>query len=145
VTVGAILTLGLGSFSDKNHVVTLGFGTGATPVPPTPSTTPNTGGVYYQGLRKKRIHKPRFDEVINKAVSDIYAEIINADLPKSVKREAAQVVKPYSTTTGIPAPSKIDWKALETDAKRVQLLLQIWSDELLQREIDDEDEFLLLN
>lgn len=41
MTVGAILTLGLGTFSDVNHLVTLGYETGATP-PPTP--TPATGG-----------------------------------------------------------------------------------------------------
>lgn len=34
MTPGAILTLGLGAYSDVNHLVTLGYGTGATPPVP---------------------------------------------------------------------------------------------------------------
>lgn len=41
MSVGAILTIGFGSFSDVHHVVTLGYGTAAA-APPTPS--PNGGG-----------------------------------------------------------------------------------------------------
>lgn len=46
MTVGTILTLGLGAFSDVNHLVTLGYGTGATPTP----TPPTVGG----GRARKR-------------------------------------------------------------------------------------------
>lgn len=40
MTPGAILTLGLGLYSDINHLVTLGYGTGAEPPPPAPEPTP---------------------------------------------------------------------------------------------------------
>lgn len=55
MTVGAILTLGLGTFSDVNHVVTLGYGTGATPPTPTVVSTNTPGRIrrlgktYYRG------------------------------------------------------------------------------------------------
>jgi hypothetical protein len=55
VTVGAILTLGLGTFSDVNHVVTLGYGTGATATPtPTPTVT-QAGGSGRYGREKRSL------------------------------------------------------------------------------------------
>lgn len=48
MTIGAILTLGIGAFSDVNHVVTLGYGSGATPTPtPTPTVTSGGSGRRY--------------------------------------------------------------------------------------------------
>jgi hypothetical protein len=46
---GAILTLGLGAFTDVNHLVTLGFGFASTPTPsptPTPVASVSAGGGY---------------------------------------------------------------------------------------------------
>jgi hypothetical protein len=51
VTVGAILTLGLGSFSDVNHVVTLGYGTGAS-APSAPPVSLPTGAGNWNNLPK---------------------------------------------------------------------------------------------
>lgn len=51
MTIGAILTLGLGTFSDVNHLVTLGYGTGATPPKPVVVSTP-PGGTSKKRKRK---------------------------------------------------------------------------------------------
>lgn len=44
MSVGAILTVGFGSFSDVNHVVTLGYTPGVAPAP-SPAPTGSGGGV----------------------------------------------------------------------------------------------------
>lgn len=45
MSVGAILTVGLGSYSDVNHLVTLGYDISSAPPPPIPVPATGSGGV----------------------------------------------------------------------------------------------------
>jgi hypothetical protein len=80
VTVGAILTLGLGSFSDKNHVVTLGFGTGgAAPTPPQVVVITKVGGRGTEAARRRK-----------------YVEIGNKRFQVRDAEEAEALIKQYA-------------------------------------------------
>ena len=55
MSIGAILTLGYGSFSDVNHVVTLGYGSSAVSPTPPPFSIP--GGKGDSGREDEELRK----------------------------------------------------------------------------------------
>ena len=83
--------------------------------------------------------------ILDKVVAEYYGEIIDSDLPKAVKAEAANVVRPFVARSDsgarVPKVAKVNWDALQQDAKAVGELLRIWNERLAD---DDDEEFLLL-
>lgn len=123
-----------------------------------PSTIPMGGSGYpatvnWQGKRKRATLAERPNEhlrqILDRAVAEYYGEIVNADLPKSVKTEAANLVKPFADKAArykaLPKPAEVNWAALERDANAVAALLGLWSAELAAKvALDDDDDFLLM-
>lgn len=147
-----IVLAGFGSSGSVSLIVTSGY---ASSTAPTPVSTIPTGGsgypVYWQGKRRKRKLTDQPNKhlayILDKVVSEYYGEIISSDLPQAVKKEAAAVVKPFVETKkkGIPKTTQVDWAALQRDADAVGTILQIWHEELLAKEIEDEDEFMMMH
>lgn len=150
MSVGAILTIGYGSFGTVNLVPTLGYG--GSVVPPTPNPIPQGGSghpVYHQGKRKKLTLKDRpsdhLNDIFRRVVAEHYGQIVESDLPKSVKAEAAAIVKPFAKTKKrVPSVMQVDWDALDRDAAAVSAILALWNNEIAQQAIDDDDEDILM-
>lgn len=125
---------------------------GVNPAP----TIPMGGAGYpvdWQGKRRKKTLADQPNEhlrqILDRVVAEYYGEIIDADLPKSVKAEAADVVRPFvdkqARGARIPQPARVDWEALQRDADAVSALVRIWSDEIVRQDIDDDDdEFFMM-
>lgn len=140
------------------HLVLLGFWKGASggAVPPVPDEGVAGGSGYpvnWQGKRRKRTLKEQPEKhlraILDRVVSEYYGEIVEADLPAKVKKEAAAIVKPFADKEAryksVPPVAQVDWTALQRDAEAVAAILRIWSDELAQRDIDvDDDDTILM-
>ena len=143
MSVGSILTLGFGNFGSVNLVPTLGYGESA---PPTPVEIPQ-GGSGYPVWRKRepKTASNSLDRLWDLVAKEHYEAIVASSLPKSVKREAAAIVKPFASgRKAMPTVAQVDWQALDRDASAVAALLALWSDEIRQREIDADDEEILM-
>lgn len=81
MSVGRILTLGLGSFGGVNYLPTLGYASGEAP-PPSPSTDQPSGG-YLRGSDRRRTQK-EIDEARRRFGINVPEEVIE------VIQEAAQ-------------------------------------------------------
>lgn len=89
MTIGAILTLGLGAYSDVNHLVTLGYGTGGAPAPTPPTPPPaapqaNSGGYFYGRRRtpedvKRARERFGLREEVAAIVADVAVEAVEQD------------------------------------------------------------------
>jgi hypothetical protein len=106
--------------------------------------------VYYQGKRKKRKLEDQPNKhlqwILDRTIAEYYSEIIEADVPKSVKQEVGEVVRPYieRKAKGIPQRSNIDWQALQQNADAVGTILQIWNEELRANDLEEDDEEFLI-
>lgn len=104
--------------------------------------------VYYQGRRKRKRKLEDFpnrhlDFILDKVVSEIFGEIVDAQVSTEIKADAYEIVAPFIREE--PNNTfQVDWKALQKDFQRVNHLIYLWQEEILSREIDDEDELLLL-
>lgn len=108
----------------------------------------------WQGKRRKAtladMPNEHLRQILDRVISEYYDEIVSSDLPRSVKKEAATIVRPYadrkSRARDIPPPVKIDWVALQRNADAVAAILQIWGDELAAKEfdLDEEDDIFML-
>lgn len=104
--------------------------------------------VYYQGRRKRKRKLEDFpnrhlDFILDKVVSEIFGEIVDAQVSTEIKADAYEIVVPFIREE--PNNTfQVDWKALQKDFQRVNHLIYLWQEEILAREIDDEDELLLL-
>lgn len=122
---------------------------GIAVVQPAATTSGSGHPVYWQGKRKKRklVDQPNkhLEYILHKVVSEYYRDIVESDLPKEVKKEAAKVVRPFvdKKVQGIPKTNSVDWIALQRESDRIGLLLEIWNEELIAAEIDDEEILLL--
>ena len=153
MAVQDVVLAGFGSTGSVSLIVTSGYVSGSAPVSPV-VTVPQGGAghpVYWQGKRRKAKLEEQPNKhlryILDKVVSEYYGEIIAADLPQAVKREAAAIVKPFvdKKTQGIPKPEVVDWVALQRDADSIGALLQIWHEELLAKEIEKEDEQFMMS
>lgn len=121
------------------------------------SSTLLTGGsgypVDWQGKRRKPTLADRPNEhlrqILDRVVSEYYGEIVASDAPQAVKAEAGKLVKPFADKKGrykaVPKPAEVDWVALQRDADAVSAILRIWSEEVSQNDIEDDDtEFFML-
>lgn len=97
--------------------------------------------------KKKKKHK-RINDVIDRAMSDLYEDVEAIASPQA-KKEAASIVKPFATgkvqAGELPSASVIDWAALERNAAAVSALLILWQRQVeYQRILQEEDEMLIL-
>jgi formylmethanofuran dehydrogenase subunit C len=108
--------------------------------------------VYWQGKRRrKRLEdQPNLHlrKILDDVVNELYGELTDDDVPQEVQAQAAQLVKPFvdraDRKVAIPLPSAVDWSALERDAKRVRALIRLWREQEWERQILDEDDFMLM-
>jgi len=133
-------TLGLvaGSYTYAGSDITLTYTPGES------SDIPMGGGGY-PVWRKKEAKGPSnsVDALWDLVLSEHYD-----DLPKAAKKQAAAIVKPYSSSRSkLPKSEDIDWAALEMDLARVEKLISIFEEQRLMRaiEADDEDIFMMMN
>tara|TARA_R110000868_G_scaffold201579_5_gene449078 strand:- start:64 stop:507 length:444 start_codon:yes stop_codon:yes gene_type:complete len=122
-------------------------------IPPTPTDEVAGGAGYpvnWQGKRRKLTLEEQPEKhlrhILDQVVAEYYGEIVEADVPNSVKAEAAKIVRPFVAKQAqgqrVPKVSAIDWAALQRDISAVSALVRVWSDEVAQE--DDDDEILLM-
>lgn len=108
-------------------------------------------GIYWQGKRRKKrlIDQPNLHlkKILDDVVRELYGEI-SEDAPADVQAKAAKLVKPFvagkAKKLAVPPESAVDWSALERDGNRVQALVALWRKQEIEREIEDEDEYMLM-
>lgn len=85
-------------------------------------------------------------QILDRVIAEYYGEIVDADVPQAVKKEAAAIVKPFADKAArfksVPAVAQVDWDALQRDADAVEGILQIWSDEVRREQEYNDDEFM---
>jgi hypothetical protein len=155
MSAGRLLTVGLGTpFSAVKYLVTLGLGTAGTPPVP-PDNLPMGGAGYpvdWQTKRRKRTLKEQPEKhlraILDRVVAEYYGEIVASDAPQAVKAEAGKLVKPFADKQArfkfVPPVAQVDWKALQRDSDAVAAIIRIWSDEIAQRDIDEDDDDILM-
>lgn len=153
MSVSTIVTLGFGSYGVVNFIPTLGYGDyGVSPASDIPMGGSGHPSVYWQGKRKKRTLQQQPEKhlrhILDRVVAEYYGEIVDADVPASVKAEAGKLVKPYADKKGrfksVPTVEQIDWNAVQQNADAVGAILRIWSDEIERRARDDDDDEAIL-
>lgn len=85
--------------------------------------------------------------VIDKVAAEYYGELIAKDMPQSVRKAAAEAVRPFvkAKVKQVPAIRKVDWKALEEDRAAVERIMILWTKYIeLQSILDDDDDFFML-
>ena len=108
--------------------------------------------IYWQGKRRKKrlSDQPNLQlrKLLDTVVAEYYGDLVESDVPQSVKEQAAKIVKPFvqraAKLQAVPPVEKVNWKALQRNASQVRELLNLWKREILAREIDAEDEYLML-
>lgn len=143
MSVGAILTLGFGSFGTVNLLPTLGYLSSSAPPP---STIPMGGaghptGIYW-GVKKHKKFTKNLDWLLDRVVSEYYDELTGASAPEAIKKQAAKIVKPYAVDRQT-IPETVNWAAMEQDVDRVIAMLTLYQK---HRDIlDDDEDFMLLS
>ncbi len=125
MTPGAILTLGLGAFSDVNHLVTLGYGTGATPPAPVSSDVIRNWRVRRRPSEEEGLSDEEIRELIRQR--QIATGVIPPDLPEwrkvppqevaQVAEEIAQAVEEVLVREDIPIDQKAIYRASYLEAE----------------------------
>lgn len=97
--------------------------------------------------KKQKKHK-RINDVIDRAMSELYEEVEATASPQD-KQQAAEIVRPFAvgkgSVSGIPAVSVVNWAALERNAAAVSALIILWQRQVeYQRILQEEDEMLIL-
>lgn len=108
--------------------------------------------VDWQGPRRKLKLKEQPEKhlrsILDKVVAEYYGELVSAEIPKSVKAEAADVVRPYvskdSRGNRVPQPDKVDWQSLEANASAVAAIIGLWNQEIRRYENEDDDDDAIL-
>lgn len=138
MTIGAVLTLGLGDFGTVNLLPTLGYLSNDTP-PPT-NNIPIGGAGHpasiYWGVKKHKRFTKNLNWLMDRVVSEYYAELTDNDVPKAIKTEAAKIVKPYADDKK-DVPQKVNWAALQKDAEAMIRILELYQRE---RDLEDDEE-----
>lgn len=106
---------------------------------------PTGGSGYPTYVRRRRSLEERLRDLVDLSARELYEDVISAPVPESVKQEAAKVIRPFASSNKLvpPAPS-VDWPVMEKELVRVRELLRIWQAEVLAREIEQDDEEVLL-
>ena len=153
MSIGAILTLGMGSFGSVNLLPTLGY----TPGTATPSVFGRSGlggddvPTPYRkspelGWDKKAYEsKKAREDAIEETLKKVYADLTGTAAPLSVLARVDEIVKPVAKRVKKDAPLVIDWKAMAQREKQAKKLLALWNDEqALKRWIEEDDEIIML-
>lgn len=118
------------------------------PTPPQPSGGGGGGGrhhAYGPANWRRKKWSQTVSEWVDSTAAEMYADLVAPSMPKEVRKEAAALVKPYADTGGIPQPKAVDWEALSSDADRALEIIALWNEEMLNREILDDDDDILMN
>lgn len=118
------------------------------PIPPTPGSSAG-GGAGRPIYRQRRWPK----DILEDGLKSAYQEIMGMDLSGEVVLATTKLVKPFADKQArfkkIPKADEIDWKGMHRDLDLSRQLIQIHTDYVakvaLEREIEEEDEFLLLH
>lgn len=104
---------------------------------PQPGGVAGGGGSGYSSIRRKRV-----DQSVREWVDELYAELTAPAMPKSVRREAGRIVRPFaeSAKAKVPAVSAVDWDALAEEAQKVRALLDLWERTVHEADLGDEEE-----
>lgn len=123
-------------------------------VTPAPAPDIPMGGAGYpvdwQTKRRKRTLQEQPEKhlrhILDTVVAEYYGEIIESDLPKSVKAEAADIVRPFAENRGarIPKVARVDWEALQRNADAVGSIIRLWNEEVARQDVDDDDDELFM-
>lgn len=142
MTIGAILTLGLGTpFSDAKHLVTLGYGTGAQPAPPTPTPTPTpppaafSGGYLPSGRRRTREELRRDRERFG----------IQTEVQEAIEAVAEQVIveAPKRQSLARLLEHELTLRGLEWDRRYAEVLRKRIAEERMRQQEEDDLALLL--
>lgn len=105
------------------------------------------GGSGYPVYRKKpkKSASNNLDMLWDAVLADYYGTLTSKDVPQEVKAKAAKIVKPFASKMEArkqtPRVQGVDWVALKRDAQAVAALLELWQQEIRNRE--DEELFLM--
>ena len=157
MSVGPILTLGLGAFTGGGvqYIPTLGYGTSAVPPSPTPGReglggddvprhrrSPHRG--WDKAEWKRRVKDDQ--EALERTLQAAYAEITAPDAPISVLAQVDAIVRPAAKKQASPdVPLRINWAGIANDYARTVALLRLrYEEEQLRALIEEEDELLMM-
>lgn len=87
----------------------------------------------------------QIEEILDAVGAEMLYEEVVESAPKAVVAEAKNIVKSYSDNRKVA--DRVDWNALENDAKRVRKLIELWRHEQLRiqrRKRQAEEEWFLL-
>ena len=90
-------------------------------------------GIYWQDQPRREITRKPIDRLLDKSVKEFFEEVSH---DKKLAKKARKIVKPYQKA------QEIDWKSLNADLSRVQMLLDLYTEYLLG--LDDEEIMILL-
>ena len=124
-----------------------GFDVDASPAP----TGGAGGGAGRHVYRRRKWREVR--NIIDDGLQEVYADMLDAGLPRDVMGEAVKLVKPFADKKARfkaqPKASEVDWAAMERDAQLARQLIDIHTryiaDIAWARLLEEEDEILLLN
>jgi hypothetical protein len=89
----------------------------------------DSGSGYPIYPKKQRTKGPRFEDVLEKALSEFYEELT----PKA-KKKAEKIVSPYREKQ----KQTIDWQSLERNLAKAGELIELWQMEQVE-EVDEEE------
>lgn len=106
--------------------------------PEAPASIGGGGG----GGGSPSFHRKRAGQSVREWVDELYAELTAPEMPKSVKREAGRIVRPFAEAAKakVPAVSAVDWDALVEEAQKVRALLDLWERTVQEADLGDEEE-----
>lgn len=115
---------------------------------------PGGGGrIWYQGRRRKRRLEDQplkhLEAILDSVIREYYEDILESDASKAEKAQAGRIVKPFvdakdSKLRLTPDPEAVDWTALKADVIQARKLLELWVEAVREREINDDDDDLML-
>lgn len=100
--------------------------------------------VYIRTKRRRSIEE-KIKDLVDLSARELYEDILEAPVPERIKVEAAAVLRPFARSNKlVPPPLAIDWPAVDAELARVREMLRIWEREVLAREMELDDEEVLL-
>lgn len=119
-------------------------------IPPAPTSDRGLGGddvPRHRGWNKaewkRRVKDP--DQAIEDTLRSTYEALTNPDAALSVLSKVDVIVRPAARIAPDSLQLEINWRKIARDYERSNALVKLWQDEqALQREIEDEDETLML-
>lgn len=140
LNVAHSLVCDAGTYSYSGNDATLTYTPGAAQQPITGAGAGHPTGIWWG---ETKINKgKKLDAILKNAMQ----QIIEGDAePELIAAKAVEIVKPFveKKVKRDDAPKyKIDWAALEKDAKKVQELLSLWQEQL--ESLEDEEMLIMM-